>query len=101
MGQLFPWNAFITAGPYFSQRFCGTAHADDFENYFSLTFMLTNLVGQALCVSYARDMARRCGSVTARITVALAVLLLVFLAIMLLVLFKVGGLSGKRVGLMD
>lgn len=90
VGQLFPWNAFITAGPYFAQRFCGTAHAEDFENYFSLTFMLTNLVGQALCVRYARFLATSCGSVAARVTCALASLLLVFLATAVLALFKVG-----------
>ncbi len=51
--------------------------------------MLTNLVGQALCVRYARELALACGSVTARITGALACLLLVFLATTLVVLFKV------------
>jgi hypothetical protein len=31
IGQLFPWNAFISASAYFSTRFCGTRYASSFE----------------------------------------------------------------------
>eukprot|EP00808_Paulinella_micropora_P010850 g70479.t1 len=42
-GMLFPWNVFITAGGYFSSRFCGTRFADTFDNYFGLAYNLFNV----------------------------------------------------------
>lgn len=52
VGNLFPWNAFITATEYFAQRFCGTVFHSSFENYFSLTFTFSQAIGLALSIKY-------------------------------------------------
>jgi equilibrative nucleoside transporter 1/2/3 len=52
VGNLFPWNAFITASTYFSARFCGTAVSENFENYFSLTFTLSQTIGLAISIVF-------------------------------------------------
>lgn len=52
VGQLFPWNAFITAAAYFGSRFCKTDMANDFENYFSISFTCFQTAGLALSVLY-------------------------------------------------
>ena len=54
IGQLFPWNAFITATHYYETRFCGAAGTlgDTFENWFSNSFMISNLIFLALNVKY-------------------------------------------------
>lgn len=50
VGNLFPWNAFITASSYYAQRFCGTSFEDSFENYFSITYTLSQTIGLAIAV---------------------------------------------------
>ena len=52
VGNLFPWNAFITASSYYAQRFCGTAFETTFENYFSITYTLSQTIGLALSIVY-------------------------------------------------
>ncbi len=52
LGNLFPWNAFITASYYFADRFCGTPYEDTFENFFSITFTLSQTIGLALAIKY-------------------------------------------------
>lgn len=52
VGNLFPWNAFITASSYYAQRFCGTSFESTFENYFSITYTLSQTIGLALAVRY-------------------------------------------------
>lgn len=52
VGQLFPWNAFITAAAYFGARFCTTDMANDFENYFSISFTAFQTVGLGLSILY-------------------------------------------------
>lgn len=52
VGQLFPWNAFITAAAYFGARFCTTDVANDFENYFSISFTAFQTAGLGLSVFY-------------------------------------------------
>ncbi len=58
-GNLFPWNAFITASSYYAQRFCGSAFEGNFENYFSITFTLSQTIGLALSVVYQNKMSLR------------------------------------------
>ena len=41
--MLMPWNTWITASNYFRLRLKGSNFSDNFESYFSFTFMLTNL----------------------------------------------------------
>jgi equilibrative nucleoside transporter 1/2/3 len=52
VGNLFPWNAFITASGYYANRFCGTSFEDNFENYFSFMFTACQTAGLALSVVY-------------------------------------------------
>ena len=52
VGNLFPWNAFITASSYFAERFCGTYFEGEFENYFSITFTVSQTIGLALSIIY-------------------------------------------------
>jgi hypothetical protein len=43
VGMLFPWNMFITAQVYFQVRLRGSNFADNFGNFFSVAFMLSNV----------------------------------------------------------
>ncbi len=52
VGNLFPWNAFITASTYYAMRFCGTFVENSFENYFSTAYTLSQAVGLALSIKY-------------------------------------------------
>jgi hypothetical protein len=52
VGNLFPWNAFITASTYYSARFCGTNFEENFENYFSITFTSSQTIGLAISIMY-------------------------------------------------
>lgn len=52
IGNLLPWNAFITAAGYFSTRFCGTSYVTNFENYFSFSYTVSQTIGLALSVIY-------------------------------------------------
>ncbi|KAK3804897.1 MAG: nucleoside transporter-domain-containing protein [Benniella sp.] len=50
--MLLPWNVFITAQGFFKLKFAGSSYADNFQNYFSIAFMGTNLlvVGSAILI---------------------------------------------------
>ena len=52
VGQLFPWNAFITASLYFGERFCTTPFRYDFENYLSISFTASQTIGLAFTILY-------------------------------------------------
>jgi equilibrative nucleoside transporter 1/2/3 len=52
IGNLFPWNAFITASGYYAERFCGTSMETTFENYFSITYTLSQTIGLALSLVF-------------------------------------------------
>ncbi len=57
VGQLFPWNAFITASAYFGQRLCVTNFKDDFENYLSISFTASQTIGLAVTILYGGRMS--------------------------------------------
>ncbi len=59
VGNLFPWNAFITAAAYYSIRFCGSQFEDNFENYFSFAYTLSQTVGLALSVKFQNHLSLR------------------------------------------
>ncbi|KAG0047880.1 hypothetical protein BGZ83_007145 [Gryganskiella cystojenkinii] len=50
--MLLPWNVFITAKGFFQLRFMGSPYEDNFQNYFSVAFMGTNLlvVGSSILI---------------------------------------------------
>lgn len=54
MGNLLPWNAFITAASYFESRFCNTDHRDDFENIFAFTTTCAQAISLLFVVKYQR-----------------------------------------------
>ncbi|KAI1291397.1 hypothetical protein EDD11_008970 [Mortierella claussenii] len=50
--MLLPWNVFITAQGFFKLRFTGSPYENNFQNYFSIGFMGTNLlvVGSSILI---------------------------------------------------
>ncbi|KAF8938673.1 hypothetical protein BGZ47_008468 [Haplosporangium gracile] len=50
--MLLPWNVFITAQGFFKLKFTGSPYEDNFQNYFSIGFMGTNLlvVGSSILI---------------------------------------------------
>jgi solute carrier family 29 (equilibrative nucleoside transporter), member 1/2/3 len=59
IGQLFPWNAFISASAYFSTRFCGTRYESSFENWFGLGYNIAAVLGLLLALRYQGCVAQR------------------------------------------
>lgn len=45
LGNLLPWNVFITAQPYYTIRFCGTPYAQNFEVFFGISYNLAQVLG--------------------------------------------------------
>ena len=84
LGQLLPWNAFITASGYFAQRFCNSKYENDFENWFSLAFTLSQTIGLALAVMYQNYF-----SLQFKITVPLIAYSIIFLINTILVLISI------------
>ncbi len=80
-GTLFPWNVFITAGDYFSSRFCGTTFYDTYNNYFSLSFTLFNVACLVLALAVQHKI-----SVKSRVVVPFGIIFLAFAVITFLVL---------------
>lgn len=52
MGTMYPWNVFINAGNYWEARFCGTIFQATFENYFSITSTISQIIGLILSIFY-------------------------------------------------
>ncbi|KAI8371566.1 nucleoside transporter-domain-containing protein [Radiomyces spectabilis] len=44
IAMLLPWNVFITASEYFAKRFQASEYDETFQNYFSITFTVSNLL---------------------------------------------------------
>ena len=82
LGNLFPWNAFITAAHYYSIRFCGTPFESNFENFFSVAFMISQTVGLALAAKYQGHI-----SLSNRIIVPLSVIAAIFVMTTVFVTF--------------
>lgn len=54
VGNLLPWNAFITAQSYYSSRFCNTVFNNSFENFFSIFFTFSQPVGLFVTIRYSK-----------------------------------------------
>mmetsp|Transcript_23420 Transcript_23420/g.73451 ORF Transcript_23420/g.73451 Transcript_23420/m.73451 type:complete len:483 (-) Transcript_23420:66-1514(-) len=87
-GSLFSWNAFITAGPYFTERFCGTAVLHVFQNIFSLTNSGSQILGLGLALKYSH-----LASLKDRILIPLTIYCLVFVVTSALVFVPDSALS--------
>lgn len=59
VGNLFPWNALINASGYFATRFCGTPYENNFENFFSIAYTLSQTIGLALSLKYQKSFSLR------------------------------------------
>lgn len=55
VGMLFPWNVFINATDYFKMRLSGSIFMDNHSNFFSLGFMLSNLIWLAIALYLQRQ----------------------------------------------
>lgn len=82
LGNLFPWNAFITAAHYFSTRFCGTPFESNFENFFSIATNLSQTIGLLLSIHYLQHYALKnrvfyplmlCASIMVLITILVTI----------------------------
>ncbi|KAF9431136.1 hypothetical protein BGZ94_008286 [Podila epigama] len=75
--MLLPWNVFITAQGFFQLRFTGSPYEHNFQNYFSVAFMGTNLlvVGSSVLIQkQAPGTTHIIGSLLLNATVFLAIL---------------------------
>ena len=80
LGNLFPWNSFITASYYFSDRFCGSAFEGSFENYFTVSFTVCQTLGLALTILFCENWA-----IDTKVMYPLTLYSLVFLATTMMV----------------
>ncbi|KCV68943.1 hypothetical protein H696_04362 [Fonticula alba] len=44
IGMLFPWNVFVNATSFYGLRFAGSPFSDNFVNFFSITYNLSNMI---------------------------------------------------------
>ncbi|KAF9316841.1 hypothetical protein BG003_001501 [Podila horticola] len=76
--MLLPWNVFITAKGFFQLRFAGSPYEHNFQNYFSVGFMGTNLlvVGSSILIQkQAPGTTHIIGSLLLNAAVFLAILI--------------------------
>eukprot|EP01041_Mallomonas_annulata_P012411 gene12411-26109_t len=52
LGNLFPWNAFITASNYYTMRLCGTDLQHNFVVYFSNSYTILQIIGILFALRY-------------------------------------------------
>lgn len=52
IGNLLPWNAFVTAANYYGNQFCGTPFESSFESYFSIIYTVAQPFGLLLNIYY-------------------------------------------------
>ncbi|KAF9350682.1 hypothetical protein BGX26_011193 [Mortierella sp. AD094] len=75
--MLLPWNVFITAQGFFKLKFAGSPYEDNFQNFFSIAFMGTNLlvVGSSILIQKkAPDTTHIIGSLLLNAAVFLSIL---------------------------
>ncbi|CAG8451526.1 8898_t:CDS:2 [Scutellospora calospora] len=73
--MLLGWNVFTISSVYFSIKFIETPFVNDFQNYFSISFMISNIffLGHAIYFQKSANMSRR-------IVISLCSLTLIFMA---------------------
>lgn len=58
LGQLFPWNVFITISSYFGNRLCDTNYENTFLNFFGIIFGAFNCLGLVLALNFQHRFAQ-------------------------------------------
>jgi equilibrative nucleoside transporter 1/2/3 len=79
VGMLFPWNVFINANEYFRARLRGSPFVDNYANFFSIGYMISNVLWLAIALraqSHARPMKRIINSLVLNALIFLACLTL-------------------------
>ncbi|KAG9303670.1 hypothetical protein G9A89_018567 [Geosiphon pyriformis] len=73
LAMLLPWNAFITASEFFRVQFTGSPYTANFQNYFSIGYMTSNLVAFAIALNTQKK-----ANIFRRIVISLVVNALMF-----------------------
>jgi len=89
LGQLFPWNVFITAANYFGNRLCDSSFSNTFLNFFGITFGAFNCMGLVVALLYQHKVSQ-----DTRAVVPLVVNTVVFGVTTALVLVEPSELTG-------
>eukprot|EP00045_Choanoeca_perplexa_P011513 m.122705 g.122705 ORF g.122705 m.122705 type:complete len:465 (-) comp15657_c0_seq3:24-1418(-) len=79
IGSLFPWNAFITVTSFFDERFKDSSYKGTYENYFSFSFQISNILFLLLAMRFQQRF-----SLYSRVMIPLVIQLLVFSAMTVL-----------------
>lgn len=58
LGQLFPWNVFITASSYFGNRLCDTSYEKTFLSYFGIIFGAFNCTGLVIALLFQHKVSQ-------------------------------------------
>jgi solute carrier family 29 (equilibrative nucleoside transporter), member 1/2/3 len=59
LGNLLPWNAFITASSYYESRFCNTTYEDSFESFFSMFYTVSQPIGLLLTIYFKKKVTTK------------------------------------------
>ena len=89
IGNLLPWNAFITAAYYFHQRFCNTSYKDDFESIFSFCATISQSIILFFVVKYG-------SSFSYRLQVILPLILIAFCFALTTIFVVTSNISGNQ-----
>jgi len=81
VGNLLPWNAFVTAQPYYKSRFCDSVFNNSFENFFSIFFTVSQPIGLILLIRYNKAL-----TINQQVLLTLAAYAILFLLTAALVL---------------
>ncbi|CAG8610987.1 13229_t:CDS:2 [Funneliformis mosseae] len=76
VAMLLGWNVFINASVFFQQSFLGSGFADNFQNYFSIVYMSSNLFFLGLAL-----LTHKSENISFRITFAISLMISIFVLI--------------------
>jgi len=82
VGSLLPWNMFITAHDFYSTRFKGTNYATNFENYFSITYMIVNTIFVTIALRFPSSLSFSWPLVISLVVVGISMAISIILALL-------------------
>jgi hypothetical protein len=59
IGNLFPYNAFVTASSYYENKFCNTSYETSFESYFSVIYSISQPIALLINIYYSKEYSIR------------------------------------------